>query len=261
MGLFDFVADLVGDVVEGAVDLAGDVVDGVRDGVLGEAVEEVVETGAGVATGAVVGFVGGVKKGINKAGKNTTKRLAKAEPDFENSEEWAESEIDRMQTETAVTERPVEIKASPANELLITLKKLRETEDRKIDQIKKSGDNMMANVTESLFSSPKRSKLFSIAKSISGKTNEEKLNELRDDYDEKRAKCIDRVIVPIDTFEMWEMYEAAIRLVKQPGMGVKEKTACRDLLERVIEECEVRFSNSEDKFALIKNSKQKYLCR
>ena len=285
MGLFDFVTDLVGDVVggvvEGATELVGDVVDGVTDTVGGlfsdstvgfveEAVEDVVETGTGVVVGAASGFVGGVRKGMNRASekKIAVKDDSGQEKEDEiddldcESEYWDREEEERQKKFAAKVhneEKAVDIKVTTWKELWTGLNKLREKEDRKIDEIKRNGNNLMANVTDTLFSSPKKTKLWGIAKSISGKTREEKLQEVIDEFDEKRAKYIDRIIVPIDSDEMWEMYEIAIRLNKQPGLGTKERIACRNLLERVTDECEMRFIENDAKMALIINAKKKYL--
>lgn len=149
-------------------------------------------------------------------------------------------------------------KLTPAKELLKSLQQLRKEEDRVIEDIKQNGRNVVANVAN-FFAPPKSTKVWNVAKTLAGKSKDEKLAEARINFDEKKAQLFDRTMTPADSTELWEMFMTTTEVYRQTGLGEREKVACKNLLTKLIETCDYLFIEDSGKMALINNAKKKYL--
>lgn len=147
-------------------------------------------------------------------------------------------------------------KMTPAKSLLSQLQKIRQEEDLSIDEINKNGRNLAASVTNALLSTPKSSKIWNVVKTITGKTKEEKINEVKLQFDKKKTQLFDRTMTPTEPDELWEMFEITYELSKQNTLATNEKIACKTLLSKLIASSERLFASDSQKIDILNTAKE-----
>lgn len=121
------------------------------------------------------------------------------------------------------------------------LDKLDQQLEKAIKEIDKNGNNLLASFSDTFLKKEKFKKINEISKKIVGKTKEEKINDIKDEFDLKKSKIIQKIIPDSDPKLLWELINF-IHSLSFKELGIKSKIACQKLFEELMMKSEIILS-------------------
>ncbi|MCH5239956.1 MAG: hypothetical protein J1F38_07015 [Muribaculaceae bacterium] len=247
MGLFDgitedikdAISEKISDVKDSLFEKAGDIIDDV-----GDTVTEVADKVTG----------GRISRTFNTPSVPDINDINEDGLSFSLSRDpIKESEPSTSEVSTSHTSKTKQqVQLSSVQKLKKDLERLDNQEEKQINNLLENGGNVFASLADTFLNRDKFKKAHEISRKITGKNKDEKIEEVKQQFDIKRAKVFKKVILPLKPKELWELLNLVHSLVLK-DYEAQSSDAVVKLYTEILDQASRIFPSNEEYNHLFKN--------
>lgn len=126
------------------------------------------------------------------------------------------------------------------------INKLEKQEEKAISNIENNGANFLASISRTFINEEKYKRASDLSKKILGKTKEEKITEIRINFDIKKSNVIKKIVPGSNPKELWELLNFVHSMSLKQDIGKNTKLAFSSLLDELMVKGDIIFPNEKD---------------